>query len=323
LTQWARLTADRVGAIGSGGSSVGTLDFALSAGVINQFNAYLKPSTSNFCALFASDFSTVSAVQYFNVNTGAKLTSSGAGDLVFDCASIAPEVDGWKFARLQFKSTRGRNLQGWHRRRSRRRLLYRNRDGRNPSLAPRRTSPNHLMTFGRDFTNAVWTKTGASIVANTATGYDGAVVADTLKEDTSNGTHSVMQTFTKAASALPYKFFAKIKPLGTGAFRRAVMVLRSGASNGVYAVYDLSTGNVDVPVGPFGTGFTGITSAITSAAGGWKNLMIQGTSDTTTTIGCELQLDGGTSADPFTTNAYTGDGASGLFIDDARLFQIA
>lgn len=317
-------TADRIGAIGSGGSCVATQDFALSAGVTYQFNAYFKQNVSDFVALFASDFTTHSATQYFNVNTGAKLTGGASGtDLIFDCSSIVPDRDGWKFARIQMSSIAGGTYKVG--------VAVVAADGAFTVLGTEEVIVWHLggehqddlALFGRSFDNAAWTKTNSVITPNTTTTYDSLTfTADTIKEDaTPSSTHSISQGVVKATSSLPYKFFVKLKPLGSGSFRRAVLVIRSGA-NGMFAVYDLSTGIVDVAATSFGAGFSAGSAAMFSVANGYFNCFLAANTDTTALVTFEVQLDGGGSGDGFPTNSYSGDGVSGLIIDDARFFQL-
>lgn len=71
----------------------------------------------------------------------------------------------------------------------------------------------NLLTFTQEFANAAWTKTNATISANSVAAPDGTMTADTLTASAGNGT--VLQTFT--ASAVPYTFSIWLRRLtGTG-----------------------------------------------------------------------------------------------------------
>lgn len=71
----------------------------------------------------------------------------------------------------------------------------------------------NLLTFTQEFDNSAWTKTNATITANSTTAPDGTMTADTLTASGANGT--VLQTFT--ASAVPYTFSIWLRRLtGTG-----------------------------------------------------------------------------------------------------------
>ena len=59
-----------------------------------------------------------------------------------------------------------------------------------PSLLVEPASTN-LWLRSQEFDNAVWTKGGASIDVDVVNGPDGTATADLLKEDTSNGLHSI------------------------------------------------------------------------------------------------------------------------------------
>ncbi len=52
----------------------------------------------------------------------------------------------------------------------------------------------NLATYTQSFDNAVWSKTGSSIVADSTTAPDGTTTADTLVEDTSNGAHGLFRS---------------------------------------------------------------------------------------------------------------------------------
>lgn len=71
----------------------------------------------------------------------------------------------------------------------------------------------NLLTYSQEFDNASWTKTNASVTANTFAAPDGTTTADTLTATAGNGT--VLETFTASAVAYTYSVWLYRKT-GTG-----------------------------------------------------------------------------------------------------------
>jgi len=67
------------------------------------------------------------------------------------------------------------------------------------------------MLRSEEFSDASWTKGGATVTANSTTAPSGTTTADTLVEDTSTGQHRVYRTTSGTTNTNPYtiSFFAK------------------------------------------------------------------------------------------------------------------
>jgi hypothetical protein len=111
------------------------------------------------------------------------------------------------------------------------------RDGQKGYLAE--PSASNLLTYSQEFNDADWTKTNASVVANSAVSPDGVQTADTLHEDaTAAVAHQFRQSFTGAGST-PYTLSVWVKAIN----RSWVMLRLYSATDGlVTASFNLSTG---------------------------------------------------------------------------------
>lgn len=167
----------------------------------------------------------------------------------------------------------------------------------------------NLLLYSEQFDNGTWSKLRATVTADSTTSPDGTADADTLLDTAVAGTHVAIQTITKAASAITYAatVYAKQSTLSKGELR-----VSDQAGNGVRAAFDLAAGTVGSATG-FGTGFTAVSSAITSAGNGWYRITLIATSNSATTLGHEVYL-----ADGSGSTSYTGTGA-GIFIWGAQL----
>jgi len=74
-------------------------------------------------------------------------------------------------------------------------------------------APHNLLTFSEQFDNAAWTKTNATITANSTTAPDETLTADKLVENASTGDHRTFQGFT-VSSGVVYTFSVYLKNSG-------------------------------------------------------------------------------------------------------------
>jgi hypothetical protein len=168
------------------------------------------------------------------------------------------------------------------------------------SSAVLRGGSTNLVTYSEQFDNAAWTKSNATITANTIVAPDGALTGDKLVENTANSTHLVIANYTFTASSHSYSVFAKA---GGRSFLRLVIF---DGTNSFAAYFNLLTGAV-------GT-ITGTTVAsISSVGNGWYRCVISAT--TLAAAGNVAYR----SASADNTDTYTGDGTSGVFIWGAQL----
>jgi hypothetical protein len=158
----------------------------------------------------------------------------------------------------------------------------------------------NLQTYSEQFDDAVWTKSNATITANTIVAPNGTLTGDMLVENTATGTHIVVASQTFTASSQTYSVFAK------AAGRSFLRLVIFDGTNAFAAYFNLLTGLV-------GT-VTGTTVASISAAGnGWYRCAISATTLAAAgNVACRLA-----SADA--VDSYTGNGYSGVFLWGAQL----
>lgn len=173
-----------------------------------------------------------------------------------------------------------------------------------PALGDR-TSVTNLLTYSEQFDNAAWTKTSATVTANSVSNpMDGATTADTLLEAAANAEHTITQAGTIAASAATLSVC--VKALGRDWVR---LKITDSAATIKTAFFNLSTGVV-------GTVDSGATSAITQVASGWYRCSLTFTSPASGSATCSIQpsTDG-------STVSYLGTTSTGLYLFGAQLQQ--
>jgi hypothetical protein len=168
---------------------------------------------------------------------------------------------------------------------------------------------SNLFGYSQAFDDAVWTKSNSSITANSTTAPDGTTTADTLVENTANNTHYVYASananlFATIVTGVTYTASIFAKPAGRNRIRFAGD--GSSAFLGNEVIFDVANGTVgSIPAG--------VTSAsIVSAGNGWYRCIVVAVA-TGTVARPIVFLDNGT------TNSYTGDGTSGVFLWGVQL----
>jgi hypothetical protein len=163
----------------------------------------------------------------------------------------------------------------------------------------------NILLHSSDFDNAVWSKTGCSVSANTVIGPDGTMTADKLIEDTATGFHVLGQNFTGIVSGTTYtlSFFAK------AAERSHFMLHLVGPWATTLAAFDLGTGTFFDATG-------GTTARIENWGNGIYRCCITATANASGAGYLLAYLRNGASAG---SEIYAGDGASGLHIWGAQL----
>ena len=168
----------------------------------------------------------------------------------------------------------------------------------------------NLLLRSEQFDNAYWGKVSSSITQNSIVAPDGLSTADTLIEDTSNGSHALLRNVTKSTSVITYTFsvFAKLKDT-----RNIQLILSASDASGLATVtVNLSTGVISS--GPInGSTFSNTSAKVQSYSNGWYRIALTTTSNTVTLINALIYVINGTS------NTYTGDGTSGIYIWGVQL----
>jgi hypothetical protein len=156
-------------------------------------------------------------------------------------------------------------------------------------------APANLLLRSQEFDDAVWTKTAATITANTSIAPDGTTTADTVNEGTTLSVHSVSQAFS-SVSGTANTLSVYLKNVDG----RYAQLLYGSAGHGstAFANFDLQTGTV-------GTVGATATASITNAGNGWYRCTITSTA-TATTASASGQIVQITSATSARAENYTG-----------------
>jgi hypothetical protein len=143
----------------------------------------------------------------------------------------------------------------------------------------------NLLTKTEEFDDAAWTKRSANagVTANATTDPLGTSTADEIYSigavtDTNVG---VLQSLTKTAAAIEYKFSAYVKIKNLNYFSPAIS---DTGLNGVNCRFNILTGTIEVSPTTFGTGFTAGAATITSVGNGWYFVTLTGTTNTATDL---------------------------------------
>jgi hypothetical protein len=170
----------------------------------------------------------------------------------------------------------------------------------------------NLALRSEEFDNASWTKVRASITSNTIVAPDGTLTGDKLVGTTDSDTHIVFQGSISYTSGTVYTatVYAKAGEQNAIAFYFPNSFGFS-ANTGIYV--DLTTGQAVT-----GTSITltaPTSSSITSVGNGWYRISITQAASSTTASGRSAYITSATG----TTNAFAGDGYSGIYIWGAQL----
>jgi len=123
----------------------------------------------------------------------------------------------------------------------------------------------NLLTFSEDFTNAAWTRSGASISGDQTVAPDGTTTADLLTFDSvAASSHAIQQTAAFFVAGATYTQSVYIKQ-GT---QQWVQLLFATAVFGAN-----KRANFDVLNGVLGTVDAGVTASITAVGNGWFRLV--------------------------------------------------
>jgi hypothetical protein len=167
------------------------------------------------------------------------------------------------------------------------RLTYQNGGGGCPSLLlePQRTN---LFTYSEQFDNADWSKTNATITANSTTSPDGTQNADSVIPTTTNGVHRIEQDKATASQVFTQSIFAKANGYN-------FIAVENG---GEIAYFNISTGVV-------GTVSAG-TASIQNMGNGWYRCVFTATAVNSKSYFYVANADNSIS--------FAGDATSGIFV---------
>lgn len=134
--------------------------------------------------------------------------------------------------------------------------------------------------------NATWSLTNVSVVFGARAVPDGTLTSNDLVETATNANHGVVQSITKAASAIQYATSFFFKP-GTRTTIR--LAISDGGSNSENVDFDTVAMTATASIRA-GAGFTSPTATIEQYANGFYRCTFVGTSSSTTTVTANIFL---------------------------------
>ena len=166
-------------------------------------------------------------------------------------------------------------------------------------LEPQRTN---ILQRSEEFNNVVWTKTNASVTANTTISPDGLQDADKLVENTALGQHALLVSGGWSTTQQTASIYVK------SAERTKLYIGNNSLGVGIF--FDLTTGTIEGILGA-------INGTISSVGSGWYRVTATHTAAAAQTllIGTYITYTGVYS----TTKDYTGNGTSGIYLWGAQL----
>lgn len=135
------------------------------------------------------------------------------------------------------------------------------------------TGTRNLLTYTEQFDNAAWTKSNATITADTAVAPDGTTTADSILDTAVSNIHYCAQSMTALSpSGKTYTVSAYGKANTLNYMTLGISDVSSGSLYAV-AVFNLSTGAVSTS-GAAGTGYSVVSSSISSVGSGWYRCVV-------------------------------------------------
>jgi hypothetical protein len=172
-------------------------------------------------------------------------------------------------------------------------------------------SRTNNLTYSEDFSNVIWSLSGASVTTNTAVSPAGTTSADSIVEDATTSGHRAAQTAT-LNSTVAYTATFFIKASGR---TWATVLVDDNAGNGVRGFFNLSNGTLGT-LSTSGTATNG-SQSITAINNGWYRCTVS-CIPSTANSGSVRAFVSGTTAD--TVGTYAGSsGLTSVFVWGAQL----
>lgn len=162
----------------------------------------------------------------------------------------------------------------------------------------------NLLTYSSDFDNAAWVKVQGTVTKDAVMSPDGTVNAEKFTENTANSTHYPVQTPTVSATT-SYVMSCFLKSAG----RTKVTYVFENSAKFAGVDFNLSNGTAGTP---FGT-LASTTAGVDDYGNGWYRCWMKVVTESGTTTQVQYRLNNGT------TDSYTGDGTSGVYMWGAQL----
>jgi hypothetical protein len=172
-------------------------------------------------------------------------------------------------------------------------------------------SSTNLLTYSQDFTNAVWTLTQGTIVANNNISPEGLQTASYFKEDTTTGGgKGLSRTYSLAIGTYTWTTYAK------SSNRQLTISTTDQATGTSGATFNLVNGTVVGSVTQTGS-WTNTIASIISVGNSWYRCQITSTKGASTSASTSYTIA------PIGGYSYTGDGFSGVFLWNVQLENLA
>ena len=150
--------------------------------------------------------------------------------------------------------------------------------GINPIVGTR-----NLLTYTEQFDNAAWTKSNATITADTAVAPDGTTTADSILDTAVTNIHYCAESMTALSpSGKTYTVSAYGKANTLNYMTIGITDVSSGSLYAT-AVFNLSTGVVSTS-GAAGTGYSVVSSSISAVGDGWYRCVVTVVAGTSVTF---------------------------------------
>jgi hypothetical protein len=174
----------------------------------------------------------------------------------------------------------------------------------------------NLLLRSQEFDNSVWGTANTIKTANTSTAPDGTTTADTIKENSLSGFHTIQQEGSATTGLTTLSVFAK---LGSGT-RFLTISLSNSLSNYGSATFDLSSGS-NTQTQAAGT-FSGASATIALVTEGFYRCTLTLTAVSASVVRIALNNTGTpTGENRGVGEDYTGDDTSSLILWGAQLEQ--
>lgn len=182
------------------------------------------------------------------------------------------------------------------------------------SRCPLVDNGSNLLPRSDELDNASWTKTRASITANSSTAPDGTVTGDSIIEDaTAGNTHQATRVVSVSSAQSDYCFTVALKA-NTRTWAQILLTEATGSTS-ASAYFNLSNGAVGTAT--TGANFSNLRTFSTDMGNGWYQVaIVTRKTNAATSITCGIRLATGD-----TLSSYNGDGASLIIAWRATLAQ--
>ena len=168
-------------------------------------------------------------------------------------------------------------------------------------------TPYNLFSYSENFSNAIYSKIGNSVSADTTISPNGSLTADSIIENSASTTQHRLSTGISLTNGVTYTISAYVKR-GVGV--RNAQFGASGVGAWIRVYFDLTNGTVGSQIGGTGT--------ITNVGNGWYRITATGVCDV---AGINTFYLANTNGTTLGSETYNGDGVSSVIWWGSQLVQ--